>query len=264
MISPAVGAPAMSRHNPLVVEVSRGLAGAGPSQVGYLGYLTLQALVLFIWWPKSELYRVLAAESAPNTLLAVIIGLGVTVAYYGIRAGAEEILLPGQQPLGEWVLATPLALGRILFGYLCGHLLQTLHAIVLSLPLLLAAFSVAGGEWAIIGWSLAAVLVQATFYRLVGTVVYLTIGQHRIVTLFSLRILLLAGYAATPALHPAASHLLVSYHLLKDRPSMHLTAGVLPEPLVFVLVYAGLSGMLMLVLYLLLSRHRRLAAVSSG
>jgi len=252
----------MRQSNPLVAEVRRGLAGSGPAHLAYLNYLAIQAVVLFLFWPKSELSRVLESGDGPDSLLAVVIAVGVSVAYYNIRAGAEEILLPGQHSLREWALATPLKLTRILQGYLCGHLLQTLHVMVLSSPLLFIAFSVAGSEWSGLAWSLTAVLFQATFYRLAGAVVYMTIGHHDATTFVALRAVLLAGYALAAALLPAASHLVVSSHLLNGRPSMHLAGGILPEQVAFLLVYTLLSVVLAAVLYSILSQQRRMTGAS--
>ena len=245
-------------RNPLVAEAVRGIAASGPAHFSYFGYLTLQAAVLFLLWPKSDLYHVLATGKAPQTLVAVVITVGATLAYYSLRAGAEEILLPDQHPLGEWVLATRLGLGQIVRGYIGGHLLQTGHALVLSSPLLLAAFAVAGGTWSALAWSLATILVQATFYRLVGILVYLAIGEQRALTLLSVRALLLLGYAVSVAVLPVASHLVVSYRLLNARP-IPLSHPAITDQLGFVLIYAGLAALLTVVLYALLSRHRRLA-----
>lgn len=252
----------MRRSNPLVAEVRRGLAGSGLAHRAYLDYLVIQAVVLFLFWPKSELSHVIEKGDGPDSLLAVVIAVGISVAYYNIRAGAEEILLPGQHSLREWTVATPLKLTRILRGYLCGHILQTLHVIALSSPLLLTAFSVAGGEWSGLAWSLTAVLFQATFYRLAGAVVYMTIGHHDTTTFVSLRAVLLAGYAVAAALLPAASHLVVSSHLLNGGPSMHLAGGILPEHVAFLLVYTVLSVVLAAVLYSILLRQRRTTAAS--
>lgn len=250
--------PTSLSTNPLLREVLAGIGQVGPAHFTYLGYLGIQALVVFLAWPKSDLYHMLATGSAPQPLLAVVITLGATLAYYSLRAGAEEFVLPGQHSLGEWALTTRLGLGRILRGYLAGHCLQTLHAVVLSSPLLLAAFSVSGGTWSGLAWSLAAILVQAAFYRLVGALVYLTIGDKRVLTLLCLRALVLLGYAVTVFALPLASHLVISYRLLNAR-SIPPNVTAVSDQLAFVLVYAGLCALLMLLLHRLLSRHRRLA-----
>ena len=199
----------------------------------------------------------LATGNPPDTLTAVVIALGATLAYYSLRAGAEELPLPGQHPLAEWVLGTPLSLSRILRGYLGGQLLQSLHAVALSFPLLLAAFSVSGGSWAGIGWSLATVLAQAAFYRLVGALLHFTIGRRRTLTLVSLRAALLMGYAVTPFLLPAANHLMVSHRLFN--PPSPAGASAFPEALVFVLLHVALCAAATLALGASLSRLRRAA-----
>ena len=253
----------MKRTNPLVLEVLHGLAGRGPAQIAWIGYLSVQGLALFLWWPpEHDLYHVLATGNPPDTLAAVVIALGATLAYYSLRAGAEELRLEGQHPLGEWVLGTALPLSRILRGYLGGHLLQSLHAVALSSPLLLAAFSVAGGSWTGLGWSLAAVLAQAAFYRLVGALLYFTIGRRHALTLVALRAALLLGYAVPPFLLPAASHLMVSHRLFN--PPSPASAAALPEPLAFVLVYTALCAAATVALHASLSRLRRAARTSDA
>ena len=247
------------RLNPLVREVLAGLGQPGKTAFVHLGCLALQGLVLFLWWPpRNDLYHVLATSNPPDPLLALVIALGVTLSYYSVRAGAEEIMLPGQHPLGEWALATPLTLSRILGGYVGGQLLQSLQALCLSSPLLLAAFTVGGGTWPTLLASLGAVLIQALFYRLAGAFVYLVLGQRRTLSLLSVRAVLVLGYALPPVLLPAASHIMVSLRLF--HPGAPSKAAPFAEPLAFALVYAGLAASLAVALHLLLSHHRRAAA----
>lgn len=237
------------QRNPLLAEVVRGLAGSGQAQLDHLNYLIIQAAVLFVWWPRTELFQVLASPERTDPLLALLIAVGLTLAYYSLRAGAEEILLPGQNSLREWVLSTPVRLGRILSGYLGGQLLQTLHAIALSSPLLLMAFYVSGNTWAGFAWSLTAIVFQATFFRLVGAVAYMTIGHYGVATFLIVRAALLSVYVLSAALFPVMSHVAVSSHLLDGDYSMHLS---------FLLLYAVLSGLLVIALYVQLSRQRQL------
>lgn len=239
----------MARINPLIAEVLAGFARPGPMHLVYLNYLLLQAGVLLLWWPKGALLARLESEAGPATLLAVLVAVGASVAYYSIRAGAEELLLPGQSSLREWVLATPLKLGRILRGYLCGHILQTLHAIMLSSPLLLMAYAVAGDEWTGLVWSVTAILFQAAFYRLVGAVLYLLIGHYEVIMFLALRVVLVLGFLIAGALIPLTGYWRVSYHLLN---------GVAPTGFTgFVVVHTVSALGLVGVLYLLLSRQRR-------
>lgn len=251
----------MSRLNPLVVETLRGLGGKGDAQQIQVGYLLLQALALLVWWPRSEMERLLAAQSEPSALLAVVIALGVTVSLYSIRAGAEEILLPGQRPLREWVAGTRVGVGRIVAGYLCAHLLQTVHLLLMSSPLLLAGLLVSGGAGRPLAWVLLAVVLMATVYRLAGALVYLLIGHHATRTFVTLRALLLLSYAALPFALPAASHPLLGQALLTAQPWMQLDAGGVPGEQVFVAAHAIVAMLFTLALHQLLSRHRRRSGV---
>jgi hypothetical protein len=188
------------------------------------------------------------------------------VAYYALRVGAEEILLPGQHSLREWALATPLKLGRILRGYVTGHLLQMFLAVTLSGPLLLTAFSVSGGEWLALLWSLVAVVFQATFYRLAAAVVYLAMGHFGTTTFFSLRASLLAGYVLALALLPAASHVALTLSLLgggRGPISLRGAGAPMTNCVAFLFVYTLLSAGLTGVLYWQLRRQRQLATASS-
>jgi hypothetical protein len=257
----------MKGFNPLLEETLRGHIRPGAPHLAYLNYLCLQGLVLLLWWPKGSVLTALEQGKEPVTFLALTIALGATLAYYAVRAGAEEVLLPGQHPLREWALATPLGLGRILRGYLAGHLVQMLYAIGLSSPLLCIAFSVFGGARAALAWSLVAVVIQATCYRLAAAVVYTAVGHLRNTTLVSVRFILAAGYVATGAFFPAMNHPVVSYRLLRGsgEPRSFLLAGLtVPDYLAFPLLYTVASVALAAVLYRLLERQRRLAPAAPG
>ena len=237
----------MSQTNPLAIETLQGLGGSGKAHLAYLGYLLIQAGVLFLWWPKSAIVWRLEAETGPTTLLAVLIAVSASVAYYSIRAGAEEILLPGQHSLWEWVLASPLKLGRILHGYIYGHILQTLHAIMLSSPLILLGYAVAGNVWSGLLWSLVAMVFQATFYRLLGALMTMTIGQFEQLMFIALRAVLIGGYLFAGVQFPQTSYWELSSQLLSG------DSGGLAG---FLLIHAVLSLLLAGLLYFLLARQR--------
>ncbi len=242
------------RANPLIAEALRGLVGVGQAQLAYLNCLLLQAVVLLFWWPKRTLSEALVNENPPDTLLAVIIALGVTTAYYALRTGGEEVLVAEQQPLRGWVVATPLSLPRIFIGFLFGRILQTLQAIFLSLPLVLAAYSVGGGDWPSIGWCLLTILTQAVFYHLLGAVLYTIIGHFSLSMFLSLRVALVVVYAATLALLPEANHVVVAYELLSGES--WLTTGPLPAHFSFFIAYAAASLIMATLLLALLARYR--------
>lgn len=250
----------MRRLDPLLAEALRGLAGRGEAQLAWLGYLALQALVLFAWWPKGGLVESLEREAGPATLTATAMALGAALAYYSLRAGAEEILLPGQHPLREWVVATPLSPARILAGYLAGHLVQIGHALALSAPLLLVALSVSGGASTALAWSLTTAVFQATFYRLVGAISYMTIGHHGAASFVVLRAALLLGYVVAGALLPVTSHVVVTARLLGSAPVSQAPGEALPPHVAFLLVYGVLAAVLAVVLHHQLARQRRVAA----
>ena len=45
----------------------------------------LQAVVLFLWWPKSGVAQMLESQHGPHTLAAVVMAVGVTMAYFALR-----------------------------------------------------------------------------------------------------------------------------------------------------------------------------------
>ena len=245
------------RSNPLVSEVLAGLARGGRAQLDYLGLLLLQAVVLFLWWPKAGVAQMLESQHGPHTLAAVVMAVGVTTAYFALRAGAEEILLPGQHGLRDWALATPLGLGRVLRGYLLGQLVHSLHLLALSSPLVVVSFTVSGGEWIALAWCLAALLVQAMFYRLCGAVTHFTIGQHRSESYFTVRAILLLLYGPVGWLAPVASHIAFTSRALGESTATRPEFASVPGQWVFLAAYAGSSVLATIALHRLLSRARR-------
>jgi len=245
------------RSNPLVTEVLVGLTRGGKAQLAYLGLLVLQAVVLFLWWPKFGVAQMLASQQSPHTLAAVVMATGVAMAYYALRAGAEEILLPGQHGLRDWALATPLGLGRVLRGYLLGQLVHSLYLLALSSPLLLMAFTVSGGEWAALGWCLAAALVQAMLFRLCGAITHLAIGQHRTESYLTVRAILLLVYVPLGWLAPVTSHISFTSRALGEYMPVQPAFAVVPDRVGFLVLYAGLSVLATVALRRLLLRERR-------
>ncbi len=245
------------RSNPLVTEVFAGLTRSGKAQLDYLGLLLLQAVVLFLWWPKVGVAQMLENQHGPHTLAAVVMAVGVTTAYFSLRAGAEEIMLPGQHGLRDWALATPLGLGRVLRGYLMGQLVHSLYLLALSSPLLLMAFTVSGGEWAALGWCLAAALIQALFYRLCGAITHLTIGQHRGESFVTVRVILLLVYVPVGWLVPLTSHIVLTSRALSENVATQPAVATVPDAAVFLAAYAGAGVLATIVLHRLLLRARR-------
>jgi multisubunit Na+/H+ antiporter MnhE subunit len=247
----------MMRSNPLVAEVLVGLTRQGKAQLDCLGMLLAQAAVVFLWWPKSEVAQMLESQHGPQTLTALVIAMGITTAYVALRAGAEEILLPGQHGLRKWALETPLGLGRILRGYVLGQLVHGLHMLALSSPLLLMAFTVSGGEWVALGWCMTATFVQALFYRLCGAITHLTIGQHRTRSRYTVRAILVLVYVAVGLLAPFTSHVEFTLRALGESVTTQPAFAAVPDHVAFLATYTGLSVLAALVLHRLLLHSRR-------
>jgi hypothetical protein len=252
------------RTNPLVAEVLVGLTRQGKAQLAYLALLVVQAVVLFVWWPKSGMAPVLASRHSPDTLIAVVIAVGATMAYHAVRAGAEEFMLPGQHGLRDWALATPLSLGRILRGYVLGQVVHSVHLLALSSPLLLMAFTVSGGEWPALAWCMAAMLIQALFYRLSGAITHLVIGQHPAECHFVVRTILAVVYVPIGWLVPFTSHVAFASRALGEGAQAPPAFAGVSDHWAFMALYTGLSMLLALVLHLLLLRGRRAMAGPRG
>lgn len=245
------------RIHPLVGEVLTGLNRPGKAQLDYLGLLLVQAVVVFLWWPKDGIGQALQSEHTPRTLLALVMAVGVTTAYFALRAGAEVIALPGQRGLREWA-RTALPAGSIVRGYIVGQLIHSLHLVVLSSPLLLMAFTISGGEWPALGWCLAAVLVQALFYRLCGAITHLSLAEHRYAVINTARIIIVVVYVAVGLLAPVTSHLALTYRTLGEALPPEPYIAAMPDGLAFVSIYSGFSVVAALVVHRLLLRERGL------
>lgn len=243
------------RSNPLITEVLTGLARGGKARLDYLGLLLLQAVVLFLWWPKSGVAQMLERQQSPRTLTAMVMAVGLTTAYFALRAGAEEIMLPGQHGLRDWARTASLRPGRILHGYVLGQLLHSLHLLALSAPLLLMAFTISGGDWTALGWCLAAALAQAVFYRLCGAITHLTVGHHADVSFYIVRAILLLVYIPVGLLAPVTSHLALTYRALGEGATQPRIAGM-PDHVAFLVIYAILSVLAAFAVHRLLLHER--------
>lgn len=240
----------MMHSNPLVIEVLSGLTRQSYAQLYYLSMLALQGGTLFVLWPKGGIDELLANQHSPYALAAVVMAMGLSMAYFALRAGLEDILLPGQHGLRDWALATPLRLGRVMAGYVSGQIVHSVHQLALTAPLLLMAFTLSGGEWPALGWCVAAALIQALFYRLCGAITHLTIGQHKARSLYTARTVLVAFYVPLGWFVPATSHVAFTYSMLGE-PGVQV-----PDPIVFLGIYAALSAAAALIVYWLLLRSR--------
>ena len=241
--------------NPLVIDTLRGIAQPNRAQKDCLFYLLALAVAVFIWWPKQSLTEVLQQQNSPDTLLVALLGCGALVAWFSVRAGAEDFAFDGQHGLRDWIAGTRLALSRILSGYLYSHLLQCVHLVALSLPIILLAFSVSGGQWPSMAMCLAMVVVQSVFYRLAAVATYLAIGKHAALTAISVRALVLLTYAITAWIVPIASHVVITVNDLDGGSSaqgIHATSASVQ----FLALYTIASIAMLIVVYRQLSRLR--------
>ena len=237
----------------VLAESLRGIATPGRAHRDLVNYLVIQAVVLFLWWPKDTLLEVLGSGDAPDTLLATVLAAGFMSAWYGVRAGAEELLLPGQRGLRAWRAGGSPSVARLLAGRTAGHAVESAHALALASPLVLTAFAVSGGEWPALAWCAAAILLQAVCFRLAAAAIALALGEHATMILIATRALVLLAYALTAVALPAASLVVLGADLLRvDAPpgaGADPAAPVAPlAPMVFVAAHLVAAAALLALL----------------
>lgn len=241
--------------NPLVIDTLRSITQSRRALKDCLLYLLGLAIAVFIWWPKQSLTEVLQRQSSPDTLLVALLGCGAIVAWFSVRAGAEDFALDGQHGLRDWIAGTRLALSKILSGYIYSHLAQCVHLIALALPIILLAFSISGGQWPSLAMCLTMVVVQSVFYRLAAATIYIAFGKHAALTAISVRALVLLTYAITAWMVPSASHVVITINDLDggaSARSFHTTSASVQ----FLTLYTLASTVMLYVLYRQLSSLR--------
>lgn len=233
----------------LSTETWRGLAVVGKPQTDYFYCVAIQAIAALLWWPTTT---ALSTGGGPLTLFAVTITLAITLSFHSIRLAAEELLFSGQQSLHYWLISSRLPVPQIIFEYLVGHSLQTLHWLLLSAPVLLVAWSVSGNHWHGVASSLVAIFLIVSVYRLVGACVYLAVGQFKAVTYFSVRLILVLGYIGGGIALPESSFWGLTDRLL-DANDMNNQTPMMSD---FVLIYGTCFVSLSIVFGLLALRVR--------
>ena len=225
----------MIRMNPLLVEAVRGISLGGTASASYMNLLLLQAGVLVLWWPKLRLVDALEANDGPMTLAAIVIAVGLCLAFQAARQGMEEVTGEEAATVHEWVHGTTLPIHRVVQGLLMAKCVQTLHNFVLSAPLIACALALAGTPWIPIVWCAGLVVAQAVTWGLVSTAVYWHVGHNQLLTYLTARLGLATVYALTAVFVPALSAVRVPYDILD--------IGVEPlEPaLVFIAAHALLG-----------------------
>lgn len=241
-----------SADSPLAQTLA-GITGRSSAQLDYLMYLFLQAVVVFIWWPKDTLPEMLAAGTGPSTLLAAVLAAGVGIAWFSVRAGAQELSAPGQPGLREWVSRGSSTPAILLASQIAADLILIVHLLALSSPLILMAFAVSGASWSTLGWCAITIVCQAMFYHMAARAIFLSLGHLEAVRIVLVRALVLATYLLSVVFAPAASHLALSARLLHADPG---TSGAEPA-LAFMLIYLVLGAILAGVVLVRLGQLRR-------
>ena len=240
--------------NPLVLEAWRGLSSFNAFHKAWLSYMFLQACALAVWWPDADITDRLEMHDAPEPLLAVLIALGVSVAYLSLRLGAEEILLEGQFSLREWV-TSEVGIGRLAAGSVLAHLLSAGYLVLMSSPLLLVSYTVGGGTVPLMGTLLGATLLMALFFRLIGATLYFAMGHLGSETFVLLRLVFVIVYLPVALAVESLSHFMLCYHAMNAAP-LYPDFGVPPMAL-FVAVYGLGSAALVSVLCRQMAGYRR-------
>lgn len=240
----------MRRSRPLVVETLRGLASVGTWQSGWLAMLLIVAGTLLLWWPKQELPRALANGDGPDTLSAVLVALGLVMAYQAMRAGAEEIRFVEQPSLREWVVATPLPVKRIVGEHVLAQLVQVACMQLLALPLILPAMGIAGAPWGALVAIMAALAVHTLAWVLLAGWAYLMVGHRAVEMFIALRVGLGVIVALAALFAPQVSAVMIPVAVLQDPASAWRTVAPL------LMVWSLAAGVAMMGMSATLARHR--------
>ena len=126
----------MIRMNPLLVEAVRGISLGGTASASYMNLLLLQAGVLVLWWPKLRLVDALEANDGPMTLAAIVIAVGLCLAFQAARQGMEEVTGEEAATVHEWVrddAADTSGCARAFDGQMCADVPQFVLSHRLSL-----------------------------------------------------------------------------------------------------------------------------------
>jgi hypothetical protein len=196
--------------NALITETLRGLSFTGRPHRDYLLCIAVQAVAVLLWWPKSGYVE----TDTSLTLFAALIAIAVTLGYHSARLGAEELTVPQQQSLREWLLSTSVPVRRLLVGYLVSHILQTVHWLLLSTPVLLIAWSVSGIDWQRLAYGVFSIVVLASIFRLTGSCLYLALGHHKTLMRHGVRAIVPVTYVLLGFMLPVSSHWQLTDELL--------------------------------------------------
>ena len=243
------------RVHPLITEAGRVIAGGATLKEAYFAMLVTQAVVLVLWWPKLTLVEALVSASAPVTLTALFIAIGVTLAYQALRVGVEEVAMAERQSMREWVIGARLPVVPLLLGWLGAQLLHATHWLLLAAPFIAIAAPLSGSPWLPVAWCCAALLVHTLCWNAIGALSYLHFGHHAMLTYLGARCVLASVYLVTALWVPSMSAVQLPYRLFEK--------GLAPAALAIDFI-AGHVAVLLVLLILLGSQLQRLRRSASA
>ncbi|MCH9675375.1 MAG: hypothetical protein K0U93_28310 [Gammaproteobacteria bacterium] len=226
----------LNQLNPL-----RGLTNPGPAQQGLLGYLALQALVLLVWWPKSNLMHRINTVGEPTTLSAVVMFTGAALAYFALRLGTEELAI-SQPSLSASHSSEETSPWTTLRTYFSTHFVQLGYLMALCTPLILVAHSIASVSAVGMLWIGAITAVHTTFYRLLGAWLQLRWADREALVTITSRVVLIGAYLCATAFAPTLSHASLSFQLGQPRDGS--ADRLATSALQFIVTYGALSALL--------------------
>jgi hypothetical protein len=169
-------------------------------------FLGALAVVLFTWWPRSNLAWHLRTATPLGTFAAVAIALLLLAGYLNARAGAGEYAPAEETTLTDLVALTPVPVAAVVAGRLAAGVIIVLFQLLLGLPFLLAALGVSGVSASVLPAVAAVVASAAMAWRASGLALRLTLPEHpvlRDVLLLAASALYLAAtFVAVPAANP--------------------------------------------------------------
>lgn len=197
------------RANPVAsaeLRASFSHPGALRTWAAFLGAL---AVVLYAWWPRSDLAWHLRTATPPQTFVAVAVVLLLLAGYQNARSGADDRAPAGEAGLAELVALTPLSVARVIAGRLAAGSLVVLFQLALGLPFLLASLGVSGILPSALPMVAAVVAAAAMAWRASALALRLAMPNHSVLR----DVLLLAGsaaylsitFVAAPAINPLSA-----------------------------------------------------------
>lgn len=194
------------RTNPVAsADLRTSFSYAGALRV-WAVFLVALALVLYAWWPRSDLAWHLRTVTPPQTFAAIAIALFFLTGYLNARMGAGEYVPAGETTLADLVALTPVPMAAVVAGRLAAGAITVLFQLLLGLPFLLAALGVSGVSASVLPAVAAVVAAAALAWRASGLALRLALPEHPVLRdvllLAASAVYLAATFVAVPAANP--------------------------------------------------------------